>query len=103
MRQSFGVTPFWSQTRVMRNELVVETQHMSSASLENARPASPARSPAAGMLPPSLGVFILCVPPPIVWASPSTATPAARPPPAPNLPHNSILFTETDCPAWGRT
>lgn len=65
-------------------------------------PSLSCQEPRGWHAPPSLAVFILCVPP-IVWASPSTATPAARPPPAPNLPHNSILFTETDCPAWGRT
>jgi hypothetical protein len=70
------VTPFWSQTRVMRKELVVETQHMSSASHENARPASPARSPAAGM-PPSLAVFILCAPPPL--SGPPPPQPPLRP------------------------
>lgn len=55
------------------------------------RPPSLVCQEPRGWHAPSLTQCIYSVSPPIVWASPSPATPAARPPPVPNLPHNSIF------------
>ena len=124
-RQSCRVTPFWYRTRVMKKELASEAGAHALAQPPSRPPAPPpnpvspsppppaslTRSPAAGTLrciyyfsPHCLGLP-QPLPEPLHSSGPppSPAAPPARPPPASSLSHNSILFTETNCPASGCT